>query len=951
MADDGRMPSDPDSPTLPGLKPGSARSQGVGLGAQTPPPSSSEMTMADIAALPSSARTSAASPAPISDNALRLSQLFPPGTLLGARYQILKVLGEGGMGAVYQARDQELDRIIALKVIRPELAGNPAILQRFKQELILARNITHKNVVRIFDLGEADGIKFITMEYIEGEDLRTILKREGKFTPKDAVRVIEQVCRALEVAHSEGVIHRDLKPQNIMRDPQGRIVVMDFGLARSLDSSGMTQTGALVGTLEYMSPEQALGNELDQRSDLFTLGLIFYELLSGKTPYKAETALASLMKRTQERAVPVSQIDNSVPKALSNIVARCLERDPQMRYHNAPEILAQLEAWDANPSIAPSRLASMAPTPSRVLQISLAVPRRRSWIWAAGIAMLLIVVLAVPATRNLIFHGKTKIESTSGIPELTKGKYLAVLPFRVVGDRQVLQYVADGLEEALSAKLFQLQEVHLTSSSAAEKFADSNEPVDKIGKALGANLILQGMVQGTSDKLRIILSLRNVATGERVWGQEFSGIPQDLLTLEDEAYTALSSALELRPSNEEQARVGSHPTENVTAYDLYLRGRDLLHGNRAPEETQRAVRYFQSALNEDKNFALAYTGVADASLRMYKDTKDPMWAEKALFAAQQAAQLNPNLAEVHLSLGSVYSATGKVNEAIGEIKRALTLAPNSDDAYRRLGDAYKVGGRKQEALAAYQSAASANPYYWANHNNLGGAYFRFGDTDKALAEYQRVTELSPDNAAGYVNIGAVYFRQGKYADCIAPFQKALEIQQDPDVYSNLGTAYFFLKRYDESVKMLEKAVALSPKNEQLMGNLGDAYRAAGRVPDAAATYEKAISLAYQQLQVNPRDSATMADLALYCAKKGDGAQAQQYIRQARGIDASDLQLIYIESQVYAIGGRQTEALKALREAFQKGYAPEEAQTDPELANLRDTPEFVRLVSEFQKKAR
>src|SRR5579884_2756570 len=184
------------------------------------------------------------------------------GAVLGNRYEIQQLLGEGGMGAVYKARDIELDRLVALKVIRPELAGNPAILQRFKQELILARHITHKNVVRIYDLGEADGIKFITMEYVDGEDLRTLLKRHGKFSPKDAVRIVEQVCRALDAAHAEGVIHRDLKPQNVMEDRQGRIVVMDFGLARSLEEPGMTQTGALVGTLEYMSPEQALGAPL-----------------------------------------------------------------------------------------------------------------------------------------------------------------------------------------------------------------------------------------------------------------------------------------------------------------------------------------------------------------------------------------------------------------------------------------------------------------------------------------------------------------------------------------------------------------------------------------------------------------------------------------------------------------------------------------------------------------
>src|SRR6266481_2583323 len=271
--------------------------------------------------------------------------MLEPGAILAQRYEILQILGEGGMGAVYKAMDRELSRPVALKVIRPDLAGNQAILDRFKQELLLAREVTHKNVIRIYDLGEAEGMKFITMEYVEGKDLRTLIHEQTKLAPEEAVEIMQQVCRALEAAHSVGIIHRDLKPQNVMRDKTGRVLVMDFGLARTLEGDGMTQTGALVGTMDYMSPEQALGKDLDQRSDVFALGLIFYELLTGKMPYKADSVVASLLKRTQERAAPVSSQDGTIPKQLSDVVSRCMEPDVKLRYQSSAEVLSDLDAW------------------------------------------------------------------------------------------------------------------------------------------------------------------------------------------------------------------------------------------------------------------------------------------------------------------------------------------------------------------------------------------------------------------------------------------------------------------------------------------------------------------------------------------------------------------------------------------------------------------------------
>ena len=945
---------DSDSPTIPSTR---LPEDAVGAAALTPPPLSNA-PLSDAPTLPHGTPipgatqalpyTRQASPSAPSLGGISAFQGLQQGVLFGGRYEILGVLGQGGMGAVYKARDRELDRLIALKVIRPELAMDPAILQRFKQELILSRNITHKNVVRIYDLGEADGIRFISMEYVDGEDLRTMLRRHGKLSSQEAIAVVEQVCRALDSAHSEGVIHRDLKPQNIMRDKHGRIVVMDFGLARSLGDSGLTQTGAIVGTLEYMSPEQALGTTLDQRSDIFSVGLIFYELLTGKAPYEADTAIASLMKRTREEARQASDVDASVPKSLSAIVARCLEREPANRYHSAVELLQQLTTWETNPNISAEALSKMIAHPVvRPSRFNLDLPGK-SWMWIAG--AVLVVVLATFAGRTLLNRpGTSSGESAQGIPSLKQGKYVAILPLKLVGDQKALGYVADGIQEALAAKLFQLKEIHLASSDAVDKVAAKDLPLSKFARELGVNLVLQGMVQGNSDKLRVTLSLDDAATGKRLWSQEFPGAPGDVLALEDQIYGTVATALALKPTDEEQARVGAHPTENVKAYDLYLQGRNTLRNGHNQDAYRQAVGLFEQAIEKDSNFALAYSGLADASLRMYGESKEGVWAQKATLAAQQAEQRSNNLPEVHLSLGSVYSVTGKYTQAVTELKRALELAPNSDEAYRNLGDAYSFSGQSDEAIAAYQKAVAANAYYWTNHTALGNAYLGLGENAKALPEFQKVIEIAPDSPMGYEGVGSVYVREGKWGEAIPQFQKALALAPDSTTYSNLGTAYFWLKNYDQATKMYEKAVEMTPSNEELFGNLGDAYRWSGHSEQAAAAYSKAISLAFQQLQVNPRSATIMGDLGLLYAKKFDGPNALQYTNQARAISPDDVQLMYSEALVKALVGKPEDAIKPLKLALEKGYPAQEAWNDPELQKLQALPQFSQLVNQFTKK--
>jgi eukaryotic-like serine/threonine-protein kinase len=867
-----------------------------------------------------------------------------PGTDFGPRYRIEALLGRGGMGAVYKAYDKELNRVVALKLVRPELTADASSMQRFKQELLLASKISHKNILRIHDLGDVEGVKFISMAYVEGEDLHHVLEREGRLPLVRALNVTRQLCAALDAAHTEGVVHRDLKPQNVLIDAADNAYVSDFGLAKSLEESAaiMTRTGEVLGTPRYMSPEQVEGKPADHRSDIYSLGLILYEMVTGDVPFKGDSAFQVMYQRVTQKPKSPKEVNPDLPDYLVRIVLRCLERDVDMRYQQARDVLHDLES-------------EVGPTPSRSVQISLPVLTRSGWKLTAGVVLaFLVLVLALPSTRHIMFRALSPKTATNGIPPPSQGKYVAILPFRVLGDQASLGYIAEGLSESLSAKLFQLKGVHVASSTAAEKTGEKDPP-EKIARDLGANLLVHGTVQGTKvqgevQKIAVIVNLDDVSSGRRLWSGEVSGVTQDLLTLEDQIGSKLVSALELKPSGSEPGRGAAHPTENIEAYDLYLKGRNALRRQRGTKDIQTAIDLFDAALGKDQNFAQAYTGVADASLDMYKQTKDGFWTQKALEAAKQAQQLNDEIPETHFALGSVYNATGQVARSIVELDRALELAPNSDEGYRRLGSAYLASGRKDEALKAYRKAVELNPYYWSNYNQLGRVYLDIGDNNEALSAFHKVTELEPENAIGYMNIGVVYFSEGKYNDCIPFFEKALKLQPQADLYSNLGTAYFFLKRYEEAVRMFEKAVEMNPNDQENVGNLADAYRWSGHADKAQREYDKAIALAYKELQVNPRRATAMNSLAVYYAKKGDSAQAIQFIRRARGIDPENIQFIYDEAQVQALANHPAEALKALRDAFQKGYSPEEARNDPELKSL-EGPEFDKLLKGFRGKTK
>lgn len=858
------------------------------------------------------------------------------GTDLGPRYRILSLLGRGGMGTVYKAHDAELDRTVALKLIRADLVSRPESMQRFKQELLLASRISHKNILRIHDLVEVGGTRFISMAYVDGEDLHALLQRQGRLPLDQVIRIARQLCAALDAAHAEGIIHRDLKPQNVLLDRDGNAYVSDFGLAKSLEAgiAQMTHTGEMLGTPQYMSPEQVQGKQVDRRSDLYALGLLFYQMAAGQVPFASESIYQTMFLRTRERPMDPKLLNAELPDFLDRIILRCLETDPARRYQNAHEILHDLDA---------------AQPPPRKLNISLHRLGRRPWILGAGVLLVAsAALLTTPGIRRMVLSRSPAVPTEKdGSASTAERTSIAVLPFGVVGDQSSLGYIAAGVGEALSARLFQLKNVYVPSFTESQSAAETGSP-EVVARDLGVRFIVHGTVTAAGEKIAFVVNLQDVAKGQRIWAKEFSGLAQDLLTLEDQIYGELLAALNLTPDTEERARAATHSTQDIVAYDLYLKGRNALRGHQDVANLKAALAYYEQALQQDSGFALAYVGLADGSLAMYRETKDAQWAQKAVAAGEQARRLNDQLPEVNLSLGSIYAATGKPSEAIAVLSRALALAPNSDEAYRRLGAAYETAGQNNEAIAAYEKAIEINPYYWLNFSVLGGAYFKMGKLEEALAPYRKMTELEPKNVWGFLNVGAVLFSQGKYEECIPAFRQALDIQPSWSTLSNLGTAYFYLKRYAESVETLEKAVAMNPNQEIVVGNLADAYRWSKLPEKATATYAKAIALAYDELEVNPRDAAVMANLALYYAKTGNAIRAQDFVRRARSIDATSVEYMYTEAIVLTLSGRNQEAVKSLRLALERGYALADAVSNPELEALQSLPEFQTILSEFDR---
>ncbi len=744
--------------------------------------------------------------------------VFQIGDVLAGRYEILKLLGEGGMGAVYKAADRELDRFVALKVIRRELASNSSILARFKQELLLSQKVTHRNVIRIYDLGEGEGVKFITMEFIEGEDLRSLIGKKQKFSPEEAVEVIQQVCQALNAAHSVGVIHRDLKPQNIMQDATGRILVMDFGLARTFEGDGMTQSGAVVGTMEYMSPEQALGKELDQRSDIFAMGLIFFELLTGKTPFHADSALASLIKRTQERAVSVADIDAQVPARLTAIVGKCLERDLNERYQTAAAVLADLNAWK-------NKDAPVQPA-----------GRTLPWPLITGIVTVVLIavagVLAVPSLRHRILGGEAK----SAGPHQPISVLVADFANHT-GDPVLDDTVEPMMNVALEGASF----VNAFSRGDALKLAKKlPNPTDKldlqsarlVAVDQGVNAVVTGDISKQGDKYSISATALDALSGKELAKADVTvDNKQEIISDLPKLAVPIRKALgDNTPPSVQFAQVsGGFTSTSLEAMQ-------------------------QDAIGVDEQFAGKF--------------------QEAFDSFQKAAQLDPKFARAYTGMAAMAQNLGKPQDAIAYMKLAMEHVDRMTEReqYRNRGLYYLTTGDWKNCVQQYTDLVTRYPADRVGQNNLANCYTQLRDAPKALEAARQAVAIVPKAVGQRLNLAFISSFAGDFAASEKEARTAL------DINPKAAQGYLVLAEAELGQGQLDKAAAAYHQLETF-GSLGTSIANDGLADLAAyqGRYSEAAGLLAQGATADTAakmaDNATRKYLALANLEQLQGHQA------------------------------------------------------------------------------
>jgi len=832
-----------------------------------------------------------------------------------SHYSITGKIGEGGMGVVYKAHDSHLDRTVALKFLSATSMTEDA-RARFIGEAQAAARVQHPNICPIYEIGEYDGQLFFAMAFLEVNTVAHLIRDKPLPIPM-ALDIAIQVATGLDAAHKLGVIHRDIKSSNIGVDGQGHVSILDFGIALREDSERITITGGAVGTPAYMSPEQAQAMTVNGTTDIWSLGVVLHEMLTGKLPFPGTSQLVMLQAIVRAEVKPVSAIRPEVPSRLDAFLLKAFQKDPAARWQSGAEAAAELRRIrdalggeaDTVTRAVPAVVPSMAP--------------RKKWRPAAVVAG----VVLLTGGAYWAWHGRTILPDE---------KRIAVLPLTVVGNDEAVRTLADGLVETLTSKLSQIEEFQgrlmvVPASEVRNRKIASAEAARRI---YDANLVITGSAQRLGDRIEFTLNLVDAATIRQLASKTFQFDAARAVALRDEAVNGTVRMLALKLTAAQTGTLASGETSQSGAYTDYLKGVGYLARYDLSGNIDRAIEALTHATRLDPGYALAFAALGQAHwMKAQKTETDKNEVELALESITEAIRLDPGLAEAHVRLGEIYANTGRTVEAIREVRSALKISTGNADAYTVLGQAYAKANQFGDAETAYREAVKRKPADWHGHLMLGLFYYNRGRNEEAREAWEEARKLTPDNEVIYRDLAAVDVREGKFQQASEQLAKAVRFEPNARTYSTLGVALYYQRRYAEAEAALVSGAGLDEGIYSLWGNLGTVYRhLPGKEQKAREAFEKAIGLAEKQLEAMKTDNNTRANLAEYWAKLGDKKKALAEIAQipeaSRGAFADRIVL------AYELSGERERALEMVKGLPSGDSLLTFIRNDPDLEGLR-----------------
>jgi serine/threonine-protein kinase len=780
--------------------------------------------------------SSCAAPLPDVDEVVHTKTLETPtedltsGSTFAGRYQIIEELGKGGMGKVYKVLDKETNEKVALKLIKPEIASDEKTIERFRNELTTARKISQKNICRMYDLNKEEGNYYITMEFVPGEDLKSFIRRSGQLAVGTAIRIVKQVCEGLTEAHRLGIVHRDLKPSNIMIDKEGNVRIMDFGIARSLKAKGITGAGVMIGTPEYMSPEQVEGKEVDQRSDIYSLGVILYEMMTGRLPFQGDTPFTIGMKHKGETPQNPKELNTHISDDLDRVIMRCLEKDKEKRHQSAGEVRSELESIEKGIPTTERIVTERKPITSREITVTFGLKK----ILVPALAVAAIVIAAV-----FIWQFFLQKKPASLPPEQHS---IAVLPFADGSPLKDQQYLCDGMTDEIIAKLSTLKSWKVISRSSVMQYKNTNKDINQIGQELGVSTILEGSIRREDDQIRVMTQLVNVEDRFQLWSQTYEQKIESVFAIQSAIAEEITKALKTALSPADEKRMQMNPTDNLEAYNLYLQGR-FLWNKRTATDMKKSIEFYEEAIEKDPEFALAYAGLADTYINLYEWNVLPSMTSytNAKKALNKALDLNDSLGEAHCSFAYVlYIFEWDYEPAEKEFKRAIELNPNYATAHQWYGEYLAAMGRFEEAYQEFDKALELDPLSLIISAIKGQILYFEGRYDDSIKQLELTFEMDDKYFPTLLFLAWNYIKKEMYQEAIDITQKLSSLYEDSilPLLTNIEI-HAFSGQMEKAKKIFDDLLQQTPAKYITPQNKATVYSLFGEKDKAFEWLEKA----------------------------------------------------------------------------------------------------------------